>query len=303
MVAGGGCGSAAGPHRSPARPKIRPVGRTVATGPEHHGGSSMIPLRSARSPMLSRIVWGRGCGCSLILMSGNGGRVCRTVGEAVAPRKKSNPNDGRTGVLAGIQAYAGHIQHIADPEARRSAVAGVADQVRTSAGRARTGAARAAESSRARAPAPRRFDGARRLFTRSCRRDRTFLWTRITWPWTYQWGASSPAFVRGHYRRRPFNGMITSQPTRVRRLFALNGPPPISAAEERGWTYSYDGDEFGRVTLGPGARRPRPGRASGVYRVPLRSHCRVVSAVSSVFAATWWWSIGRLRRVTIIQRR
>jgi D-serine deaminase-like pyridoxal phosphate-dependent protein len=53
------------------------------------------------------------------------------------------------------------------------------------------------------------------------------------------------------------------------KAFALNGPPPISAVGERGWTYSYDGDEFGRVTLGPGARRPSRGERLAF----IVSHC------------------------------
>ena len=51
--------------------------------------------------------------------------------------------------------------------------------------------------------------------------------------------------------------------------FALNGPPPLPASGEAGWTYSYDGDEFGRLTLAPGARRP----ARGERLAFIVSHC------------------------------
>jgi D-serine deaminase-like pyridoxal phosphate-dependent protein len=41
--------------------------------------------------------------------------------------------------------------------------------------------------------------------------------------------------------------------------FALNGPVPQPAGGEAGWTYSYDGDEFGRLAVAPAARRPGRG--------------------------------------------
>jgi len=53
------------------------------------------------------------------------------------------------------------------------------------------------------------------------------------------------------------------------KAFALNGPPPVSAGAEKGWAYSYDGDEFGRITLGPEARRP----AWGERLEFVVSHC------------------------------
>jgi D-serine deaminase-like pyridoxal phosphate-dependent protein len=43
------------------------------------------------------------------------------------------------------------------------------------------------------------------------------------------------------------------------KAFALNGPAPQPVAHEHGWTYTYDGDEFGRIALGHGARRPARG--------------------------------------------
>jgi D-serine deaminase-like pyridoxal phosphate-dependent protein len=53
------------------------------------------------------------------------------------------------------------------------------------------------------------------------------------------------------------------------KVFALNGPPPRSAAGEAGWSYAYDGDEFGRLSLGSGARRPARGE-----RLPfIVPHC------------------------------
>jgi D-serine deaminase-like pyridoxal phosphate-dependent protein len=53
------------------------------------------------------------------------------------------------------------------------------------------------------------------------------------------------------------------------KAFALNGPPPTALAGEPGWTYSYDGDEFGRLTLAPGARRP----VRGERLTFIVSHC------------------------------
>lgn len=53
------------------------------------------------------------------------------------------------------------------------------------------------------------------------------------------------------------------------KAFALNGPAPLPVAGEAGWTYSYDGDEFGRITLEPGARRPKRGERLSF----IVSHC------------------------------
>ena len=51
--------------------------------------------------------------------------------------------------------------------------------------------------------------------------------------------------------------------------FALNGPLPLPASGEPGWTYSYSGNEFGRLTLAPGARRPSRGERLAF----VVSHC------------------------------
>jgi len=104
-------------------------------------------------------------------MSGNGGRGCRTVGEAVALAKAIRTTAGLE--FGGIQAYAGHIQHISEQEARRSAVAGGRRPGSISARRARTGATRAADRDGGPVPAPRSLMGPA-VFTRNCRPGRTF---------------------------------------------------------------------------------------------------------------------------------
>ena len=189
---------------------------------------------------------------------------CRTVGEAVVLAKVMRTTAGL--VFGGIQAYAGHIQHIADPEARRSAVAGVADQVRT---------LRAALEREQLEPqivtgagtGSAEFDGPGGVYTELQTgsyifMDADYLAVDISV------GRFSPAlFVDTTVVGVQWDDHVTTDAGT--KAFALNGPPPISAAEERGWTYSYDGDEFGRVTLGPGARRP----ARGERLAFIVSHC------------------------------
>jgi len=53
------------------------------------------------------------------------------------------------------------------------------------------------------------------------------------------------------------------------KAFALNGPPPMPATGEQGWIYSYEGDEFGRITLAPSSRRPTRGERLSL----IVSHC------------------------------
>jgi D-serine deaminase-like pyridoxal phosphate-dependent protein len=189
---------------------------------------------------------------------------CRTVGESVALAKAIRTTAGLE--FGGIQAYAGHIQHIADQEARRSAVAGVADQVRilraalereqlepqivTGAG---TGSAE--------------FDGPGGVYTELQAGSYIFMDADYL---TVDMSAGhfSPAlFVDTTVVGVQWDDHVTTDAGT--KAFALNGPPPISAAGERGWTYSYDGDEFGRVALGPGARRPSRGERLAF----IVSHC------------------------------
>jgi D-serine deaminase-like pyridoxal phosphate-dependent protein len=189
---------------------------------------------------------------------------CRTVGEAVA-LAKAIQTTARL-VFGGIQAYAGHIQHIADHEARRSAVAGVGDQVRTlrsALGREQlepqivTGAGTGSAE----------FDGPGGVYTELQTGSYIFMdadYLAVDIPV----GRFSPAlFVDTTVVGVQWDDHVTTDAGT--KAFALNGPAPVSAAGERGWTYSYDGDEFGRVTLGPGARRPSRGERLAF----IVSHC------------------------------
>jgi D-serine deaminase-like pyridoxal phosphate-dependent protein len=179
---------------------------------------------------------------------------CRTIAEVVALAKAIRTAAGLE--FGGIQAYAGHLQHIPDQEARRSAVAGVADQVRTLRAaldgeqlepRIVTGAGTGSAE----------FDGPGGVYTELQTGSYIFMDADYL-AVDMSAGRFNPAlFVDTTVVGVQWDDhVITDAGTKA---FALNGPPPVSAAGERGWTYSYDGDEFGRVTLAPGARRPLRG--------------------------------------------
>ena len=189
---------------------------------------------------------------------------CRTVGEAVALAKAIRTTAGLE--FGGIQAYAGHLQHISNQEARRSAVAGVAGQVQT---------LRAALEREQLEPqivtgagtGSAEFDGPGGVYTELQTGSYVFMDADYM-AVDMSAGRFSPAlFVDTTVVGVQWDDHVTTDAGT--KAFALNGPPPISAAGERGWTYSYDGDEFGRVTLGPGARRPSRGERLAF----IVSHC------------------------------
>jgi D-serine deaminase-like pyridoxal phosphate-dependent protein len=176
---------------------------------------------------------------------------CRTIAAAVGLAKEIRRRPGL--VFGGVQAYAGHIQHIVDREARRAAAATVADLVRgllAALGKAGlepqvvTGAGTGSVE----------FDGPGGVYTELQTGSYLFMDTDYL----------AVDGIAGRYRPALFvdttvvgvqwdDHVTTDAGTKA---FALNGPPPVSAGGERGWAYSYQGDEFGRITLEAGARRP-----------------------------------------------
>jgi D-serine deaminase-like pyridoxal phosphate-dependent protein len=176
---------------------------------------------------------------------------CRTVGEAVALAKEIQAKPGL--VFGGVQAYAGHIQHIAGREARASAATAVADQVRNlraALERAQldpqivTGAGTGSAE----------FDGPGGAYTELQTGSYIFMDTDYLVVEPLGTRFSPSLFVDTTVVGVQWDDHVATDAGT--KAFALNGPPPTSAASEAGWTYSYDGDEFGRVTLSPGARRP-----------------------------------------------
>ena len=189
---------------------------------------------------------------------------CRTPAAAVdlATRIKGAPSLE----LCGIQAYAGHIQHIVVHEARLAAARAVAEQIRTLCGALRHAGCD-----------PRIVTGSG---TGTAEIDTTLgVYTELQ--------CGSYVFMDVEYLRiegieaayRPSlfvdttvvstqwdDHVTTDAGTKA---FALNGPPPEPATAERGWVYSYAGDEFGKITLAPGSRRP----ARGERLTLVVSHC------------------------------
>ena len=176
--------------------------------------------------------------------------------------------------FAGLQAYAGHIQHIVTHAARLAAATGVAEQIR---------ALRA--SLRESGLEPRIITGAG---TGTTEMDAVLdVYTELQ-PGSYVFMDVDYLRVEGlqvDYEPSLFvdttvvstqweDHVTTDAGTKA---FALNGPPPVPATGERGWIYSYDGDEFGRITLGPHSRRP----ARGERLALIVSHCDPTVALYS----------------------
>jgi D-serine deaminase-like pyridoxal phosphate-dependent protein len=189
---------------------------------------------------------------------------CRSVDAAVALAKEIRARSGL--VFSGIQAYAGHIQHIVVREARCSAAMAVADQVR----KLRAALERAGLE-------PQIVTGAG---TGSVEGDGPGgVYTELQ-PGSYIFMDTDYLAVEGVAERYSTSLFVDTTVVGVQwddhvttdagtKAFALNGPPPMAAGGAAGWAYSYDGDEFGRITLGPGARRP----AWGERLAFVVSHC------------------------------
>lgn len=189
---------------------------------------------------------------------------CRTVTAAVTLAGQIQSTPGLE--LAGIQAYAGHIQHTNTRTARAAAASLVADQVR--------GLYSSLERAGLR---PRIVTGAG---TGSVETDGPGgIYTELQ-PGSYVFMDADYLAVEGLAARyapslfvdttvigTQWDDYVTTDAGT--KSFALNGPAPLPASGEPGWTYSYDGDEFGRLTLAPGARRPTRGERLAF----VVSHC------------------------------
>jgi D-serine deaminase-like pyridoxal phosphate-dependent protein len=176
---------------------------------------------------------------------------CRTVDAAVALAKGIQAKAGLT--FGGVQAYAGHIQHIATLAERKSAAAGVMDEVRSLcaaltteqlAPRIVTGAGTGSVE----------FDGPGGLYTELQAGSYVFMDTDYFAVEGLERRYEPSLFVDTTVVGTQWDEHVTTDAGT--KAFALNGPPPKSATGEAGWAYSYSGDEFGRLTLSPGARRP-----------------------------------------------
>jgi D-serine deaminase-like pyridoxal phosphate-dependent protein len=189
---------------------------------------------------------------------------CRTVESAVALAKAIRAKSGL--MLGGIQAYAGHIQHILDREARQAAANAAADRVR-SLRDALKGVQLEAQIVTGAGTGSAEFDGPGGVYTELQAGSYIFMDADYLAVEPLVARFSPSLFVDTTVVGVQWDDHVTTDAGT--KAFALNGPAPLSAAGEGGWTYSYDGDEFGRVTLGAGARRP----ARGERLAFIVSHC------------------------------
>jgi D-serine deaminase-like pyridoxal phosphate-dependent protein len=189
---------------------------------------------------------------------------CRTPAAAVtlAGQIQSTPRLE----FAGIQAYAGHIQHTTTRAARTAAATLVADQVRglcSSLERAHlrprivTGAGTGSAE----------VDGPGGVYTELQPGSYVFMDADYLAVEELSTRYKPALFVDTTVIGTQWDDHVTTDAGT--KSFALNGPAPLPASGEPGWTYSYDGDEFGRLTLAPGARRPSRGERLAF----IVSHC------------------------------
>ena len=189
---------------------------------------------------------------------------CRTAAAAVdlAERIKGAPSLE----LCGVQAYAGHIQHIVKREPRLAAARAVAENIRAVCASLRrvdceprivTGAGTGTAE----------IDAALGVYTELQCGSYVFMdvdYLRIE---GIEAQYTPSLFVDTTVVSTQWDDHVTTDAGT--KAFALNGPPPVPATGERDWVYSYDGDEFGRITLGPASRRP----ARGERLALVVSHC------------------------------
>jgi D-serine deaminase-like pyridoxal phosphate-dependent protein len=189
---------------------------------------------------------------------------CMSVDDAVALATSIRAAPGLT--FAGVQAYAGHVQHVASWEARQAAASAVRHEVQVLckaledvqlAPRIVTGAGTGSAD----------FDGPGGVYTELQPGSYVFMdaeYLDIEGP-RERFGTA--LFVDATVVSDRWEDHVTTDAGT--KAFAQNGPAPRSAGGEAGWSYAYDGDEFGRLSLFVGARRP----SRGERLVFIVSHC------------------------------
>jgi D-serine deaminase-like pyridoxal phosphate-dependent protein len=189
---------------------------------------------------------------------------CRTACAIVdlAERIKASPSLE----LCGVQAYAGHIQHIVRREARLAAARTVAEKIRAVCAALRQAGCEPSVVTGA-GTGTAEIDATLGVYTELQCGSYVFMdvdYLRIE---GIEAGYRPSLFVDTTVVSTQWDSHVTTDAGT--KSFALNGPPPIPATGERDWIYSYDGDEFGKITLGPGSRRPLRGERIAL----VVSHC------------------------------
>ena len=176
---------------------------------------------------------------------------CRSVEAAFALAKEIRSSAGLR--FGGLQAYAGHIQHIADREARRLAADAVADRVRALCA-ALTAEQFTPQLVTGAGTGTVEFDGPGGVYNELQAGSYIFMDTDYLAVDGLKHSYEPALFVDTTVVGAQWDDHLTTDAGT--KAFALNGPPPRPAREEGGWAYSYSGDEFGCLTLSAGARRP-----------------------------------------------
>lgn len=166
----------------------------------------------------------------------------------------------------GLQAYAGHIQHIIGADARLAAATAVADRIRALCVSLR-GAQLEPRIVTGAGTGTAELDAALGVFTELQAGSYVFMDVDYLQVEGFEGDYRPSLFVDTTVVSAQWEDHVTTDAGT--KAFALNGPPPIAAVDEQDWIYSYDGDEFGRITLGSASRRP----ARGERLALIVSHC------------------------------
>lgn len=161
--------------------------------------------------------------------------------------------------LTGVQSYAGHIQHIADPAARRQAATAV-HALTTSVLVALRQAGHSARLVTGGGTGSHVHDTERGPFTEMQAGSYVFMdedYGAVSAADETAWPFGVSLSVRTAVVSATHAGQVTTDAGT--KAFALNGPPPRILGELAGATYGFAGDEHGTITLLPGQAQPRPG--------------------------------------------
>ncbi len=171
--------------------------------------------------------------------------------------------------LRGIQAYAGHFQHIADASKRAEAAAAGREKVKRLIALMREAGLDAGIVSGA-GTGTHGLDGKAGVFTEIQAGSYIFMDAEYAgisyeggaWPFDFS------LFVQTSVLSANLESQVTTDAGT--KSFAMNGPPPrIASGPLRGAAYSFMGDEHGRIALNPGDARP----ALGERIECIVSHC------------------------------
>ena len=162
--------------------------------------------------------------------------------------------------LNGLQAYAGHVQHMADAQQRRTAALAIHDVVRDLR-RSLSGLLPDIAIVSGGGTGTHSLDADPTAFTEIQAGSYVFMdveYEDIDPPGTIEWPFRTSLGIQTMVVSAPCPGTVTTDAGT--KAIAVNGPPPrIVTAGYTGFTYGFSGDEHGRITVPAGLENPQVG--------------------------------------------